>query len=153
MLRTRQSVNILRNPDTIEDNRLRELDFGDWEGLTWKDVHQHHETEMQAWGLDWVNRAPPNGETFAAQQRRCVAWLNDMLTNKADKRRVVVASHAGSIRALLCHCLDWPLSRAMSFNVDPATVTELEMNRIDGSCLVRSINSNRFRVASDIVAQ
>ncbi|MFK8082971.1 MAG: histidine phosphatase family protein [Granulosicoccus sp.] len=152
LLRTRETSRLLREgisssgalPDVTLDNRLVELDFGDWEGLTWQAVHQQYQQEMDRWGEDWVNRSPPNGETFAQQAARCTDWLTDMMSSEKDDQDVMVVSHGGSIRALVCYCLGWPLSRAMSFNVDPATATTLDFDRASGTFTVRKINASRL---------
>ncbi|MGQ7843731.1 histidine phosphatase family protein [Granulosicoccus sp. 3-233] len=162
MLRTRQSSDLLREhwwsdetgstaaadrilPDTLLDARLVELDFGDWEGMTWADVHEQHADVMQAWAEDWVNRAPPGGERFASQAARCQAWLEEARKALADveSASAVVVSHGGSIRALLCLCLGWSLQRAMSFRVDPASLTHLQFDASEARWLTRGINVRR----------
>ncbi len=149
LLRTRRSCQLLRSgarpaspcPPAIEDDRLVELNFGDWEGMTWQTVHQQYQEAMDLWGQDWVNRSPPNGECFADQVARCADWLNDWMGTSGDPHRSMVVLHGGSIRALTCLCLGWPLTQAMGFSVDPASVTSLEFDPEDGTWLVRQINS------------
>ena len=155
--RTRHTMNLMidaicdvDSPPLVEyDERLVELDFGQWEGMTWPFVHEHHADEMTLWGEDWVHRSPPDGETFAQQSARCEKWLSD-LTEKikqshqgCDRHFALVVTHGGSIRALLCLCLGWPLTRAMDFKVDPASRTRLDFDNTHegGQWLVREINS------------
>ena len=157
LARTRQTCTLLRQgvldspggtiqaPQTAEpmlDKRLVELDFGDWEGLTWSHVNEHYEHQMQQWGADWINRCPPNGESFSQQVERCREWLADAQyrLRSVEPESGAVICHGGTIRALICHCLGWPLSRAMQFKVDPATVCELECSD-NGRWLVRRINT------------
>ena len=151
--RTRTSSALLREimartsltalPAEVFDQRIVELDFGEWEGMTWDQVHAQHGDILQAWGEDWVNRSPPGGETFQRQVDRCSAWLEDLLleTRSDTDASAVVVSHGGSIRALLCTCLGWPLTRAMEFSVDPASLCWLtRQTPLDEWC-VRMINS------------
>ncbi len=150
--RTRHTSEILRSatgqssryPLPIEDQRLVELNFGDWEGMTWQAVHKQYQEAMDLWGQDWVNRSPPNGETFAEQATRCTEWLSDWMRDADDTHTALVVLHGGSIRALLCQCLGWPLTRAMSFSIDPASVTMLDFDPADNTWLVRKINAQRF---------
>ena len=142
-----QTVNhsALQLPELLIDERLVELDFGVWEGMTWDKVHEQHETAMQTWGEDWVNRSPPEGETFAAQVQRCRSWLTDAertARSTVDSSAVVI-THGGSIRALVCQCLQWPLTRAMSFRVDPATVTVLQRDNEESAWCLRSLNARQ----------
>ena len=155
--RTRQTMSLIINafgdvdttPLVEYDERLVELNFGRWEGMTWSFVHEHYADEMTLWGEDWVHRSPPDGETFAQQAARCERWLSN-LTEKitqsnqdSDRHTALVVTHGGSIRALLCLCLGWPLTRAMDFRVDPASTTRLDFINTDqgGQWLVREINS------------
>lgn len=161
MLRTRQSSALLREgwqppsadvaadwtlPEPSLDERLVELDFGDWEGMTWAEVHEKHGDLMKAWAEDWLHRAPPGGERFSEQADRCRRWLADASDALAgvDAAAAVVVSHGGSIRALLCQCLGWSLQRAMNFRIDPASLTHLQYSHADARWLARGINVRRL---------
>lgn len=138
--RTRETAAILRiaaantQVPLVDDDRLVELDFGEWEGSTWEAVHREHGEALSAWGEDWVHRAPPSGETFAAQVRRCEAWLDALLQEMSrsetnDSQCAIVVTHGGSIRALACRLLGWSLENAMRLVVDPATVCRFQRDR------------------------
>ncbi len=155
LLRTRHTTQLLLEgmphraslPQVVKDERLVELDFGDWEGMTWQSVHKQYQQEMEQWGQDWINRSPPNGETFAQQAARCGEWLQTLVSDVNDFSRsltAMVVLHGGSIRALVCLCLGWPLDRAMDFRVDPASVTSLQLDHGNGQWTVRMINSINF---------
>lgn len=131
-------------PEVQSDKRLVELDFGDWEGMTWQAVHEQYQEEMELWGQDWINRSPPNGETFAEQAARCSDYLDELVSHSLSEHNAMVVLHGGSIRALVCHCLGWPLARGMNFSVDPATVTTLDLNRDTGQWTLRKMNSSSF---------
>ncbi len=156
MTRTRETADIIRTvlestrsyslPELVFDKRLVELDFGDWEGQTWDEVHKNTPDILANWGEDWVNRSPPNGETFNEQCERCQSWLNDWLTSvqQETEASATVISHGGSIRALVCLCLGWDLSDAMTFNVDPASQCWLQCEKPGGPWQIKAINSLRF---------
>lgn len=153
--RTRQTSSILRSelssisndplPEDCIDARLVELNFGDWEGMTWDDVHRDYEQSMRHWGEDWVNRSPPNGESFDDQVHRCGQWLSDWKRNliSDSASSTMVIAHGGTIRALLCLCLNWQLSNAMSFNIDPASICWLQQATETAPWKARMINSRR----------
>jgi broad specificity phosphatase PhoE len=153
--RTRQTSSILRTelslvsnhplPGICNDSRLVELNFGDWEGMTWDDVHRDYEEIMHHWGEDWVSRSPPNGESFDEQAHRCNQWLYDWeqgLDSCTDSSTMVVA-HSGTIRAILCLCLNWSLSHGMTFNIDPASICWLQQTTDTSAWQARMINSRR----------
>ncbi len=72
------------------DDRLRELDFGDWEGRAWSAIDR---AQSDRWAADPFIIAPPGGETFAALHARVAAVLAEV---PAD---AVIVTHAGVIRA------------------------------------------------------
>jgi len=129
-IRTRTSASLMlesfqSTQKVTADERLVELDFGDWEGQRWPDIHQNEADVLSAWGEDWVNRSPPNGETFAEQRNRCRAWFDHWEAESAAKASAIVVIHGGSIRALICHLVGWPLADAMNYSVDTAGITLL----------------------------
>ena len=79
------------------DARLTEINFGDWEGLTYDEVLQRDagiidKREHDKWGF-----LIPNGESYIQVAARVGAWY-DTLT-----RDTVVAAHGGTARALIAH--------------------------------------------------
>jgi alpha-ribazole phosphatase len=107
------------------DERLREMHFGAWENRPWADLPR---AETEPWMADYVALAPPAGETFGALQRRAAAFLAELAAaaDGAPGPLVLVFTHGGTIRALLCHCLDMPLRNAFQLRIDYASVTKIE---------------------------
>lgn len=80
----------------IFDQRLMEVNFGDWELKSWDTIN---EDELNTWMGDFVNVAPPNGESYVQLNERVNKALNDIV-NQSEKNKIIVA-HGGVIRALL----------------------------------------------------
>ena len=74
------------------DERLRELDFGEAEGLTWDDCSE----ELRAEILAYETFAAPGGETVAALMAR----VGEAISGLGEGRHLVV-THGGVIRGLL----------------------------------------------------
>lgn len=76
------------------DERLLELDFGEWEGKPWRDVPRQ---ALDDWAAHPGSFAPPGGEGMASLVARVTAF-------HADIRRLpgphVVVSHGGPLRVL-----------------------------------------------------
>ena len=122
------------------DARLVELDFGDWEGQRWSDIHENDGDVLAAWGEDWINRSPPNGETFAAQRNRCRAWYDEWESTSAAEASAIAVIHGGSIRALVCELVAWPLTDAMNFSIDTAGITILGKDAGTGDWRICMLN-------------
>lgn len=106
------------------DERLREMNFGAWENRAWNDLPSD---ETTPWMEDYVTLAPPGGETFGAVQARAAAFLAELAAvPAAEEPPVLVFTHGGTIRALVCHCLGIPLRNAFQLRVDFASVTRLQ---------------------------
>lgn len=98
------SLQALR-PDLVSkpDARLREMDFGAWEGRPWDAIAR---TDIDAWTADFASYRPGQGENLAAVLARVSAALQDHRslpvapTDAAPD--VVWITHAGVIR-----CVAW----------------------------------------------
>ena len=145
LTRAIDTASLLGGDTIVEDARLVELDFGDWEGKTWQQVHDDDPDHLSEWSENWVERAPPGGETFQALANRADDWLQDIKA-LPDDHRLVVAAHGGTIRALLCLALELPLSCAMRFSADYAHVTLLSLSRGGSGC--DFLNASGFRHGS-----
>jgi broad specificity phosphatase PhoE len=75
--------------------RLREIAFGEWEGLTYLDVLQRDKTVVDRRESDkWLFRSP-GGETYKEVARRVGEWYATL------DRDTVVTAHGGTARALV----------------------------------------------------
>ncbi len=110
------------------DERLREVDFGSWEGRTWADVEQSDGDALSAWMADWVETHPPGGESFADLHIRASDWLAEQTSGEP----LLIVAHAGSIRALLCAALKLPLASAFSFDIAHLRMGRLDMGAMGG---------------------
>ncbi len=93
----------LQKPITY-DNRLQELNFGDWELMPWDAIPQK---DLQPWMDDFVNVSVPNGESYTTLQHRVLDFINALQHDPTAK--IAIVSHAGPIRALLAHLRAIPL--------------------------------------------
>jgi alpha-ribazole phosphatase len=109
------------------DSRVRELNFGGWEGLTYEEVRQNHAEALKAWEADPVRKAPPQGETLAQMAARVRAFLGDFSDEIGSDRTVLVVAHRGSLRVLLCLALGLPPAARWQFHLEPASLSELNL--------------------------
>ena len=92
------------------DHRLCELDFGDWEMASWDSIFASQ--EGKAWFADYVNTRCLNGESFADQIARTQSFL--MEARMSGYESMLVFTHAGSIRAMMCLLQDMAPQKAFS---------------------------------------
>lgn len=87
-----------RDASALFDPRLRELDFGDYEGRRWDELKD--DPSYRAWIDSAGMQAPPGGESADMLWERLSAWLDDVLSQAEDRRHVLAVSHGGVIREL-----------------------------------------------------
>ncbi len=80
------------------DHRLTELNFGDWEMTSWKSIYESE--AGKEWFANYVNTRGPNGESFIDLIHRAESFFNDLKKN--DLPNIVIFTHAGIIRAMMC---------------------------------------------------
>ncbi|MCA0042692.1 histidine phosphatase family protein [Celeribacter litoreus] len=107
-------------PRLAHDHRLREINFGDWEGLEWPAIEANHSDLARAVFETPGDTAPPNGESWNAFSARV---HESVLTLKGE---TVIVAHMGVILALLQKALGVSAYEAMSHKIDPLSCTIIE---------------------------
>lgn len=106
---------------------LREVDFGDWTGHRWEEILTRFNVSAFNW-LDEIERdAVPGAESGAALRARLQPCLDRILREHAGQT-VAIYCHGGIVRGLLALLLGLPLPKFAGFEVDYASVTEVEIS-------------------------
>jgi len=157
-LETAQAVALGRPVEV--DERLREFDYGAWEGLTAEQIGQHDPELRRSWEADPASVPTPGGESGNDVAGRVGSFLADLLAaerrqmeadgrpapslrkahsaiseapSDESDRRVLVAAHGSLNRILLCVALDVPVRDfRRRFVQDRANVTVLYYEAADG---------------------
>ena len=77
------------------DHRLREIGFGQWEGLTLPEMKLHDAATFASRDRDKWGVAAPSGESYAAVTSRIREWSDSLATD------TVTVAHGGTMRALM----------------------------------------------------
>lgn len=111
-------------PEIMGD--LREMDFGDWTGHRWMEVHEKFGVSAYDWLEVLQEKGIPNGESAADVTARTAPCLNHILASHPHQS-IAVVCHGGIIRVLLSMLLNLPLSKMSHFNIDYAGITTVEI--------------------------
>jgi broad specificity phosphatase PhoE len=79
---------------------LREIDFGEWEGLSWEEIEARDSAYAKKWSDNYPNLPTPGGETFEAFQLRVLTQVKLLIARSAQACGAVV-THAGVMRVVL----------------------------------------------------
>ena len=93
--RLAERIGAARDLAPLFDDRLREFDFGTWEGVPWDAIPR---PELDAWAADFFHARPHGGESVQMLRERVGAAISDY--RRGGDSHVVV-THAGVIRAAL----------------------------------------------------
>lgn len=122
-------------------NSLIEGSFGMWEGMSRAEVlarSPQDEQQLLAWERD-PNLAPPGGESVAMVYERVLTTV-EQLAQEHSGQAIVIVSHAGVIKALLCAALAAPLTSSSHIFLDPATISVVDWHPLYP--LLRLLNSH-----------
>lgn len=121
---------------------LREVSFGIWEGMNRAEVlasSPEDARQFYAWAND-ASLAPPGGESMIALQQRVSSGVEQLALAHPDQS-IVLVSHVGPIKALMCSALGVPVSTSPRIFLDPATITVVDWRDITHTT-VRLFNSH-----------
>jgi broad specificity phosphatase PhoE len=105
------------------DPRLRELDFGDWDGCSWEECRAAHPDLMAAWTENPVEATPPGGEPFAHFTTRIIEALDDLPPHGS----VLMVGHGGTIRWILARTIGLTWRQATSMELSACGICRLAL--------------------------
>jgi alpha-ribazole phosphatase len=106
----------------------REIDFGDWEGLTYAQIAEQFKDQLGFFTAP-EHCSPPNGEPLAHMQRRVMDALSAIVQSDDSPTAgdAVIVSHGGPLRVLLCSLLGMPLQRQWQLRLDPGSLSAIDL--------------------------
>jgi alpha-ribazole phosphatase len=124
------------NPD------LCEIDFGDFEGLTYDEIAARYPELYRQWMDSPTEAQFPNGESFAEMRLRVLRAFETIRQNH-EGRTVAIVTHGGVIRILLAWALAIPDACLFRIAQDYAAMNLLTW--IDGVPIVQAMNVSAAR--------
>lgn len=124
--RTRESAEIIAEKLGLpveEEPGFAEMEFGEWDGMTFTEVAEKDKDGLEAWFADMA-ASPPGGESFVTVRARVLEALARLLSKHAGKT-VVLVSHVTPIKTLVAHAVDAPLESLFRMELSPAAVSVL----------------------------
>ncbi len=125
LVRCKKLADYLSNGNNvIVSNSLMEINFGDWENQLWNTIPYE---VTQSWMNDFVNIAPPNGESLTDLYERINDFIEYELINKEHPNPIYVVTHAGVIRCFICYILNIPLANAFKIQIDFSSISKINL--------------------------
>ena len=108
--RARQSAEFLATAKGLAVQILEglcEIDFGDFEGLTYEEIQRQYPEQYQHWMTRPTETHFPGGESFAQMQARVIATTTK-LRQCHQGQSIAIVSHGGVNRIVLAEALGMP---------------------------------------------
>ena len=109
------------------NHAFKEINFGQWEGLSWQSIGQE---KIEEWNNDLLNFTFPDGESASGFDQRVVnAWqvLQQQLAQQTKTQQIIIICHAGVIRSILSDFLQIPLQHSLTLQIDKMSVSSLKL--------------------------
>lgn len=115
--RTKETASLILNGKSntfIIDNRINEMDFGEFEGKDYKEIQKLYPEEYEAWNNNWKEVSVPGGESYIKVYKRVEKFMEELLNQ--NNENVLVVTHGGIIRTIFCYVLGGNLDNFWRFS-------------------------------------
>ena len=134
LIRAKKTADIIAQRHAPAPKRLiepgwREISFGDLENMNFREIARRYPEQM-AYFSDPVNHTPPNGESFTHLLARVQQAFKELVAiaheDEQDRGDIVIVSHGGTLRALLCYLFAIPYANQWQLRVDNASLSVVD---------------------------
>jgi broad specificity phosphatase PhoE len=136
-LHTAQAIASLLGEAVQIDQGLVDMDFGDWQGLTWREVEQRWQEAASAWIQAPQTVSFPGGESLPRVLDRCSTALGELI-QRHPREAIAVVAHTVVNRVLLCHVLGIDLSDYWRIGQDTCAINVVDWR--DERFYIQSLN-------------
>ncbi|MBN2041532.1 MAG: histidine phosphatase family protein [Spirochaetes bacterium] len=106
---------ITGSENSVLIKELREIYLGEWEGLSFDEVKAERKQQWEERGQNITGYRPPAGESFNDLKKRVIPAFSKIA--EENKGNILIVTHAGVIRTIICHLLEIPFRRLFSLGL------------------------------------
>lgn len=125
--RSRQTAQIIaskhENTPLFTADELMEIDFGDWQGMTWSEISKKHGDLLKEFEKSGNLAKIYNGESYQEMQDRAYAFLERF--ERDEDATYLLVTHSGTIKTIICKVLGLGLDRRQRFDITNLSVSTL----------------------------
>ncbi len=103
----------------------REIDVGQWEGLTPEELHERFPDHMREYESNPAYTVRLGGESYAQMQQRALVALQRIHEAHSAEETVLAVSHGGTIRSIICDILGLDLTYFGRMWLDNGSLSEI----------------------------
>jgi len=153
-----KSAEIIAGPHGLKPiiiPEIRERNFGIWEGMSFDEIKEKWPDAFNSWASNPLNFSPIDGESTIEVRERAVRAFEKILNRNTDtppisssdkgrqegvtsSENIVIVSHGGINRVMLCQWLGMPLENIFRIDQDYGCINIVEM--WDNHPVVKAMN-------------
>lgn len=111
-------------PDAERENRIKEINFGEWEMKSWEELSS--DPRSKNWFDDWINIPAPSGESLQDQYNRVSSFLDEL--RKSGLQKVCLFAHGGVLTCARVYNGEYALKDAFKNVPSYGAVIKLELS-------------------------
>lgn len=111
-----------------QDTRIREIHFGEWEDRSAAELMQTDADDLSRFWHNPLNHPPPHGEHLLDFEARVLSAWHDIQQQFSGKK-ILLITHSGVIRIIMCHIQQHPLERLLEFEVSHAGIKHVSIEQ------------------------
>ncbi len=126
--RTRVGAEIIGRPHSLlpqSFTELREMNFGRWQGLTYKEVQEKYPADIPQWLQDLENFRIPEGESLRDVRERVIPKLKELIAKHQGEDFILVC-HGAVNRLIIADALGLPLANLLRLEQDYGCLNIIE---------------------------
>lgn len=138
--RTRETIKKLvefKNIQIEETSRLNEINFGDFESLSFNEIENIYPEEVDKMINEGFKYKYPNGESLEETFYRVRDEIKKII-NENDNSTILICSHGGTIRNIISYLLCNDYKYHWNFKIDNASITDIEIE--NNFAVIKKIN-------------
>ncbi|WP_430885680.1 alpha-ribazole phosphatase [Fusibacter sp. JL216-2] len=105
---------------------IREMNFGKWEGLTYKQILEDYPDLSKKWVEDYTNVACLEGESLKMFYDRIADAFKNIREQTLEDETVLIVAHSGVIKGILCKEIIGSVDGFWKFKVENGGIVLLE---------------------------
>lgn len=107
---------------------IREMNFGKWEGLTYKQILEEYPEHSKAWVEDYTHVACLEGESLQMFYDRIAQAFEKIKADVRDGETALIVAHSGVIKGILCKEIIGSVDGFWKFKVENGGIVVLEFD-------------------------
>ena len=123
---TARAIGIATGREVRLDPRLREVNVGDWAGLTAAEQAASHPAVFARLRQEPETTTYPGGESYRELAARVLAALAELATNHPGQTLAIVC-HGGPLRAIMSHVLNYGWDQRDRFTFENCGILRLKL--------------------------